>query len=109
MKGNWYKNNFVSKLQSRLMPRTSLPWLVPAVTCRRERYMAKYTLTSSNFETVSSFVQATQMVDRFAIVVEETGDEEVGCGRKNGCFVSTWNDGGVWQCPVCLLFDCLRI
>lgn len=80
--------------------------MVPAVTCSGKRDTARDTLKSSDFETVSRFVQATIMIVGFAVMMQGEkwrADEQ---WEKNNFFRS-WKDAGGLQCPVCFYFDCL--
>lgn len=60
-------NSFTSKFESRIIARTSLTWMVPAVNCGRKRDKARDTIGISAFETTSRFVHATVKVVRSAV------------------------------------------
>lgn len=63
--------------------------MVPAITRRRGRKMARDSMTSFAFETVSSFMQATVMLLAFAVLVWENGVKKIGYGRRKGILLPT--------------------
>lgn len=60
--------------------------MVQAVAYRIEKYITRDTLTSSDWETVPSFLQSTVTTLSFAAMMRDKGGERMGHGGKQGSF-----------------------
>lgn len=82
VEGIWEKDNLASKLESRIMTRSSLPMMMPVVNCRRKRETSIDTSRCSALESVLSFAQEAVAFLEFVVLMRGKRSEEMGYGER---------------------------